>query len=225
MKNLRAGRMFAQILFLTLANGAALVRWGYPDLWSRVDRYSIAAVALLALMASMTVRIFSALGLDARREFFGDRFDPVMLRVRHLLRLFEWLTFLDYARGPIGPSLRVPLVQQMALALAPLALMWLWRVDAYLIAHFPATLAGAMMRDGPFRRIRHPRYAGILAGRLAFAALIGSALGWAQLVVHAALFLQRMAREERHLRAAFPSEYSAYMLRTGRVFPAWRARG
>jgi protein-S-isoprenylcysteine O-methyltransferase Ste14 len=205
-----------------VVNVLALIRWGHPEPWSRLDRYSITAILLLVGMGSMKARVHGALGPEISRQFFGERFDPLMQRLRKVMRLGDLLTLLDYGSGPLVPSIAFQALQVAGLVIAPLVMVWLWYVDSYLIARFPATLEGAMMQDGPFRYIRHPRYIGLLLGRFAFAAMLGSAIGWVQCAGVIVLFTRRMLREEQHLRATFPGTYDAYIQRTGRVFPSLR---
>ena len=202
-----------------VVNVLALIRWGHSEPWSRLDRYSIAAILLLVGMGSMKARVHGALGPEIGRQFFGERFDPLMQRLRKVMRLGDLLTLLDYGSGPLFPAMAVPALQVAGLVIAPLVIAWLWWVDSYLIARFPATLDGAMMQDGPFRYIRHPRYIGLLLGRFAFAAMLGSVIGWVHCLGTILLFTRRMLREERHLRATFPGTYDAYIQRTGRVLP------
>jgi len=202
-------------------NVLALIRWGDPEPWSRLDRFSITAILLLVGMGSMKARVHGALGPEISAEFFGERFDPLIQQLRKVFRLADVLTLVDYSRGLLFPALAFPALQVVGLVIAPLVMVWLWRVDSYLIARFPATLEGALMQDGPFRYIRHPRYLGLLLGRFAFAAMLGSVIGWVQCGVVILLFTRRMLREERHLRATFPGHYDAYTQRTGRVLPKW----
>ena len=221
MRSLFPRSVLVHTVIFCAVNVLALIRWGHPEPWSRLDRFSIAAILLLVGMGSMKARMHGALGPEISWQFFGERFDPLMQQVRKVLRLGDLLTLLDYSRGLLLPTLAIPALQVTGLAIAPLVMVWLWRVDSYLIAHFPATLDGAMMQDGPFRYIRHPRYVGLLIGRFAFAAMLGSVIGWLQCAGVFLLFTRRMLREERHLQAAFPGHYDAYMRRTGRVLPKW----
>jgi protein-S-isoprenylcysteine O-methyltransferase Ste14 len=203
-------------------NVLALIRWGHADLWSRLDRYSITAILLLVGMGSMKTRVHAALGHAISGQFFGERFDPSFEKLRSVRRLIDLLTLVDYSQGPLVAAMASPLLQRIGLALAPIVIIWLWRVDSYLIAHFPAALEGAMMQDGPFKRIRHPRYTGLLLGRFAFTALLGSVVGWLHCGLVCYRFSRRIIREERHLRAVFPGQYDAYAHRTGRILPRLR---
>jgi protein-S-isoprenylcysteine O-methyltransferase Ste14 len=219
MRSLFPRSVLVHTAIFCAVNVLALIRWGHPEPWSRLDRFSITAILLLVGMGSMKARVHGALGPEISWQFFGERFDPLMQQLRRVLRLGDLLTLLDYSRGLLFPAVALPALQVTGLAIAPLVLVWLWWVDSYLIAHFPATLEGAMMQDGPFRYIRHPRYVGLLIGRFAVAAMLGSVIGWLQCAGVFLLFTRRMLREERHLRATFPEKYDAYMQRTGRVLP------
>jgi protein-S-isoprenylcysteine O-methyltransferase Ste14 len=219
MRSLFRRSVLVHTAIFCAVNVLALIRWGHPEPWSRLDRFSITAILLLVGMGSMKARVHGALGPEISWQFFGERFDPLMQRLRRVLRLGDLLTLFDYSRGLLFPAVALPALQVSGLAIAPLVMVWLWWVDSYLIAHFPATLEGAMMQDGPFRYIRHPRYVGLLIGRFAFAAMLGSVIGWLQCAGVFLLFTRRMLREERHLRATFPEKYDAYMQRTGRVLP------
>jgi protein-S-isoprenylcysteine O-methyltransferase Ste14 len=219
MRSLFPRSVLVHTAIFCAVNVLALIRWGHPEPWSRLDRFSITAILLLVGMGSMKARVHGALGPEISWQFFGERFEPLMQQLRRVLRLGDLLTLLDYSHGLLFPAVALPALQVTGLAIAPLVMVWLWWVDSYLIAHFPATLEGAMMQDGPFRYIRHPRYVGLLIGRFAVAAMLGSVIGWLQCAGVFLLFTRRMLREERHLRATFPEKYDAYVQRTGRVLP------
>jgi protein-S-isoprenylcysteine O-methyltransferase Ste14 len=78
--------------------------------------------------------------------------------------------------------------------------------------------ARRLVREGPYRRIRHPLYLTGAVGTVGIA--MGYAQPWAALLVLATFGLQirRMHNEERVLVAAFP-EYAAYAARTKRLIP------
>jgi protein-S-isoprenylcysteine O-methyltransferase Ste14 len=67
--------------------------------------------------------------------------------------------------------------------------------------------------------VRHPRYAGLLISRVAFALTYGSVLAWALGIIWAALIVRRIPREEAHLRQIFGADYEAYAARTARLIP------
>ncbi len=75
-----------------------------------------------------------------------------------------------------------------------------------------------LVTSGPYARIRHPIYTGLVL------AMLGSALGvnifWALLVVLVgAYFIYSARREEAVMLQLFPEHYAAYMARTGMLAP------
>ena len=78
----------------------------------------------------------------------------------------------------------------------------------------------ALIRRGPYRRVRHPSYTGALLTFYGFALALGNA--WSLLVVVAAVtaaFIRRIAVEEAVLRRAFPQDYPEYARQTRRLVP------
>jgi protein-S-isoprenylcysteine O-methyltransferase Ste14 len=73
--------------------------------------------------------------------------------------------------------------------------------------------------DGPFRYVRHPRYAGAMAAKIAFPLVFASALGWVLAVAWIALLFRKVLGEETHLRNLFGPEYEAYARHTARLLP------
>ncbi|MGH7860006.1 MAG: methyltransferase [Candidatus Binatia bacterium] len=77
-----------------------------------------------------------------------------------------------------------------------------------------------LVQSGPYRSIRHPTYAALLAVAVGTSIALGSV---AALVVTVALWLPivfaRMSREERVLLREFGEEYREYMARTWRLVP------
>jgi protein-S-isoprenylcysteine O-methyltransferase Ste14 len=71
---------------------------------------------------------------------------------------------------------------------------------------------------GPYARIRHPIYTGLIL------ATLGSAIGvnvfWALMLVPVSLyFIYSARREETVMLRLFPEQYAAYMARTGMLAP------
>jgi protein-S-isoprenylcysteine O-methyltransferase Ste14 len=76
----------------------------------------------------------------------------------------------------------------------------------------------ALVRDGPYRVVRHPIYSGLLL------ALIGSALATGSGVLPAAIgsamyFVLRLRVEEADMAASFPADYPEYSKHTKRLIP------
>jgi len=76
----------------------------------------------------------------------------------------------------------------------------------------------ALVTTGPYARVRHPIYGGMLL------AMVGSAFGqsvlWLlPLIVYGPHFILSARREEKQLSAEFPEDYPAYMKRTKMLLP------
>jgi protein-S-isoprenylcysteine O-methyltransferase Ste14 len=81
-----------------------------------------------------------------------------------------------------------------------------------------------LVTSGPYARIRHPIYTGLIL------AMLGSAIGvnifWALLLVPVGAYFIYSARcEEAVMLQLFPEQYAAYMARTGMLAPRPFRRG
>jgi protein-S-isoprenylcysteine O-methyltransferase Ste14 len=72
---------------------------------------------------------------------------------------------------------------------------------------------------GLYRRIRHPGYLGSFLAALGAVLAFGSALGFAPLLLFAALIGWRVRGEEKLLAARFGESWNAYRSRSGAFFP------
>jgi protein-S-isoprenylcysteine O-methyltransferase Ste14 len=75
------------------------------------------------------------------------------------------------------------------------------------------------MNQGPYRFVRHPRYASAIAGKAAMALIFASLFGWLLMLAWGMLLLNKIALEEKHLRNLFGSNYESYAQTTARVIP------
>lgn len=88
------------------------------------------------------------------------------------------------------------------------------RAHTTLIPNRPAT---AFVTSGPYHWTRNPMYLGLALLYLAVALWMNN--WWVVLLLVVVLFVIQtavIAREERYLRAAYPSEYAAYCTRVRR---------
>jgi protein-S-isoprenylcysteine O-methyltransferase Ste14 len=76
-----------------------------------------------------------------------------------------------------------------------------------------------LVKDGPFRHVRHPRYLGILLFLPGVALVFRSGLALALVAPILAVLVWRIADEEALLREAFGAEWDAYAGRTARLLP------
>lgn len=72
---------------------------------------------------------------------------------------------------------------------------------------------------GPYRRVRHPSYTGLLVWLAALPAAFGTAAGVLAVVVALPMAIRRMSREEELLMARFGDEYREYKASTHRLAP------
>jgi len=203
---------------------ACLYQRGTPVPWSHVDAFSGGFLALMAV--AIPVDLAAGLGRavlrspQILREASGMTYDPATLVLLGFLGAGDMLVFLDYGHWHLVPSLVHPGPQVLGLALAASASAWLVWVDARLARHFTtAPVARIMIEDGPFRYVRHPRYAGLLATRIALALALASLAGWLLALVWSLVLLRRIRLEERHLEAVFGAAYDVYAQRTARLIP------
>ncbi len=77
---------------------------------------------------------------------------------------------------------------------------------------------GHLVETGIYARLRHPIYAGIVAGSIGWGLLAASLLTFGLAILLGAWFDLKARREERWLAEAYPS-YAAYAARTRRFLP------
>lgn len=201
---------------------ACLRQEGTSHPWSRLDIFSGGFLALLIAAAGIGLtlagRLFdSSTGL---RQAAGTAYDRATLVVAPALAAGDALVFLDYARWRLAPWLERAPLQALGLALGAAAMAWIARTDAQLIRHFETPRsAQTLITTGPFRYVRHPRYAGILGVRVAYALTLASVMGWVLAVIWTAVLLRRIRLEEAHLRTQFGDTYKSYAAHTSRLIP------
>lgn len=125
----------------------------------------------------------------------------------------------------VGPTLRIPGPHRPA----GLTVMWLglairvWAIAA-LGGAFRTTVevdaAQAIVSSGPYRRIRHPSYTGLLLILAGFGLAVGNWLAMAAcLVLPLPALLRRIHVEETELTRVLGNPYRAYQAQTKRLVP------
>ncbi len=76
-----------------------------------------------------------------------------------------------------------------------------------------------LVRGGPYRLLRHPMYAGILAMFLGTAILVGEWRAMIALGIVIGAYSRKIRMEERHLRRIFGEEYAAFARECRAVIP------
>ena len=69
MRSLFRGSVLVDTAIFCAVNVLALIRWGHPEPWSRLDRFSITAILLLVAMGSMKARMHAALGPEISWQY------------------------------------------------------------------------------------------------------------------------------------------------------------
>jgi protein-S-isoprenylcysteine O-methyltransferase Ste14 len=75
------------------------------------------------------------------------------------------------------------------------------------------------MNVGPYRFVRHPRYAAAIVGKVAMALTFASLFGWLLAIAWGFLLLNKIAVEEKYLRHLFGARYELYARNTAKVIP------
>jgi protein-S-isoprenylcysteine O-methyltransferase len=208
-------------VYLLLA-GVCLVRWGEPNPWTRLDMYSVTYLLLRALSSvhSLGVSRRALRNRQVRQEWWGASSDPQGITWVVGLMLADLAVFLDYSHWRLVTSLEEALLQGVGLGLYVGVTLWQMWTDEYLARHFHSiSPERSPMSRGPYRYIRHPRYSAAIVGKVAFALVFASVLGWLLLLAWATLLVRKVEVEEAHLKRLFGSPYEAYQRRTARLLP------
>jgi protein-S-isoprenylcysteine O-methyltransferase Ste14 len=85
-------------------------------------------------------------------------------------------------------------------------------------AHVVVKEGHSLIRTGPYRRLRHPIYSGILLAFLGMAAAIGELRGFLAFVPALVSFAQKSRVEEARMREIF-AEYEQYQRESAALIP------
>jgi protein-S-isoprenylcysteine O-methyltransferase Ste14 len=210
-------------LLATLFTLVLLRQWDGSHPWARLDVYSAGFLTVTALAGIVQATTFlrSALRSDAGvGEALGLSYDPDVLRFGLISEPLKFAVVLDYAHWHLVPALEQPVLQTLGLVFAVLGSAGLIWTDRWLSRHFASDAAARqLMTDGPYRFVRHPRYASFLLIGLGTPLAFASILGWPFLLVLLVALRHRIEREEPHLRKLFGSAYDTYASHTARLLP------
>ena len=101
-------------------------------------------------------------------------------------------------------------------------LFWAWvqvTLDKQWSPQLQLTTDHHLITTGPYKRIRHPLYTGMIGWMIAISLLTANWIFVGACVLAFAGLLWRIPKEEQMMIEAFGDEYKAYMQRTGRFFP------
>ena len=186
-----------------------------------MDVFSGGVLFLFLIWSLGTIHFHRAIfhSPDVMREASGEVFDPMMFVWIDVFAVAELGVFLDYGQWHLVPRLEQPVLQSFGLAMSVFAALWLVWTDAYLSRQFHSLSSRKILTEGPYRFVRHPRYAALIVSSVAVSLALASIVAWALAVGWLWVNLRRVELEEVHLRRLFGTEYDAYASRTPRFLP------
>jgi protein-S-isoprenylcysteine O-methyltransferase Ste14 len=201
---------------------ACLVQWNAPYPWARLDWFAGTYFALR--LAGSLHSIISSLGVfrsgSLRQEWWALHSHHAGPKWVMVLMALDLLVFLDYGHWRLTPWLARPALQTTGVVLYALVTFWQIWTDSYLARYFNQNQQAPLpMKVGPYRYVRHPRYASAIAGKIAMALIFASMAGWFLVIAWGLLLLNKIAIEERHLRKVFGVPYESYARTTAKVIP------
>ena len=101
-------------------------------------------------------------------------------------------------------------------------IFWTWTqvtLDTQWSAQLQLTEGHRLITTGPYTRMRHPLYTGLIGWAVALALLTANWIFVAICIISAGGLIWRIPREEKMMIEAFGDEYRTYMQHTGRFFP------
>lgn len=101
-------------------------------------------------------------------------------------------------------------------------IFWTWTqvvLDTQWSAQLQLIKNHHLITTGPYARMRHPLYMGLIGWSVALVLLTANWIFVAVCVLSVAGLVWRVPKEEQMMIEAFGDEYKAHMQRTGRFFP------
>jgi protein-S-isoprenylcysteine O-methyltransferase Ste14 len=207
---------------------ACLWQWDRAAGVARIDRFSGGALLfyfLLLLLHFRFCRRLMALRVPLG-EAFGSTFDPLMGLFNALLIVGQLTAFLDYAHWHLTPRLEIAALQYAGLVLYLLSLATVAWSDRHLVPGLAGEpCARQPVTTGPYKYVRHPRYAALFLSNIALALTLASVPAWMCAVAWFLVVRRRIRLEEQHLRATLGAAYEQYATLTGGLFPRLRGCG
>ena len=221
MKRLLGKTLLCSLAYLGLAI-ACLVQWNTDRFWARIDWFA-ASYFGLRLIGSLH-SIISSLGVfrsrPLRQEWWALNSDPAGPHWVMVLMALDLVVFLDYGHWQLTPWLVRPTFQIAGISLYVVVTFWQIWTDSYLARYFDRNQQPPLpMNEGPYRYVRHPRYAAAIVGKIAMALIFASLPGWFLAIAWGLLLLNKISVEERHLRKLFGVRYESYARSTAKVIP------
>jgi len=216
-------KILAFVLGYFALSALCLVRWHLRGHWLGLDFFSGSYLLLKGLGSIQSLysarHVFRSETL--RKEWWGMTSDPNIVRLTQLLMMGDLIIFLDYSHWQSLRSLARPMIQAAGLAIYVVAKLWQMWTDVRLARYFGNAGSGQheFMKDGPYRFVRHPRYASLIAGKIGCALIFASAWGWFMALAWTILYTRKVVHEEEHMRQLLGASYNDYSRETARLLP------
>ena len=201
---------------------ACLIRWSPAHPLSGLDFFSggYLTLRLLGSLYSLSSSRTVFVSAPVRKQWWALDSDPAGPQWVMVLMTLDLLVFLDYGHWRFSAWLAQPMLQTLGLVLYAGVSIWQIWTDAYLARYFSHEHPQSMpMNRGPYRYVRHPRYAAAILGKIAMAMTFASVLAWLLVIPWGLLMLNKITVEERHLRKIFGLNYDSYARATAKVIP------
>jgi protein-S-isoprenylcysteine O-methyltransferase Ste14 len=201
---------------------ACLIQWRSPHPWARVDWFAGVYFALrfVGSLHSMVSSLGAFRSNRLREEWWALNSDPAGPRWVMVLMALDLVVFLDYGHWQLTPGLARPGMQIAGSTLYLVVTIWQIWTDSYLARYFNENGQPLLpMNYGPYRYVRHPRYAAAIVGKVAMALTFASLFGWLLALAWGLLLVNKIAVEEKHLRKLFGLRYESYAQTTAKVIP------
>src|SRR5580692_3004905 len=185
---------------------ACLICWGQQRPLQRLD-YFAGAYLVLRLIGCLHSLSSSRTVFDStflRKQWWALDSDPAGPQWVMVLMALDLVVFLDYGHWRLTPALARPGLQIAGIVLYFVVTVWQIWTDSYLARYFNENGRPLLpMNQGPYRYVRHPRYAAAIVGKVAMALTFASFFGWGLAFAWGLLLLNKVAVEEKHLRKLF----------------------
>ena len=173
--------------------------------------------------------LFSELGLAVWRRAaatgtMSDR-DAGSLRLLWIvisLSMAAGVILSEYGVRPLLPAVPLwPVIGLGVFVVGALVRWWsIWHLGRFFTVNVAVAADHRVVDTGPYRRIRHPSYLGLLLQFAGFGLTLGSLPALAVVLVPPTWALLRRIRvEETALRAHLPDSYPSYIARTKKIVP------
>ena len=209
------------LLYLLVAL-VCLIRWGHPQPLLPLDYFSGGYLFLRLLGSIYSVSSSRTVfhSPPVKKRWWALDSDPNGPQWVMVLMALDLVVFIDYAHWRFTPWLVHHYLQTVGLALYVAVSFWQIWTDAYLARYFNQEDPPLVpMNCGPYRYVRHPRYAAAIVAKAAMALTFASLIGWLLVFAWGLLLLNKIAVEEKHLRKLFGPHYESYARTTAKVIP------